>query len=371
MDNKYDLALDRAKVKLLEKNKSIFISSILFSLKQSWDKAIPAAGTDGLSLIINPDWFLTLNEEERVTLLAHESWHVCFEHMLRLGDRDHEIHNDACDHMINLMLIDSGYQMPKKGLARSCFREMSSDQIYDILIKENKPPESDAFGSDILPPNGSPEDTDAIEQKIKSIVTKAALQSEMQGEGIGHLSSDMQRRLKELRNPKINWRVALQDFMTSTSNEDYTYRRPNRRYLPDFYLPTLYSEGLGEIAICVDTSGSVSDEEFACFLSEIAYIQTNLNPSKLTVIDFDTTIKAVHDVTEDKEITDIEFNGYGGTNVTEIIDWGIKNNPAIMVVITDGGFYPYEPDINFPLIWCIVGNEGFTSNIGSIVNMEI
>ena len=82
--------IDKAKIGVMMDG-SVFLSTILFSLKQSWDETIPTATTDGLTLLINPTWFTSITEKERVGLLCHEAYHVAFNHMLRLGDKDQAI----------------------------------------------------------------------------------------------------------------------------------------------------------------------------------------------------------------------------------------------------------------------------------------
>ena len=55
--------MQKVKMKLMMQS-SVFISSVLFSLKMSWNNNIPTAGTDGKNLIINKEWFESLSTEE-------------------------------------------------------------------------------------------------------------------------------------------------------------------------------------------------------------------------------------------------------------------------------------------------------------------
>jgi len=84
--NKVEDYLRHAKIDLM--TKSVFLSTICLSLKHSFTTDIPTAATNGLSIIYNPDFFANLTAPERAGLLAHEVWHVAFNHLSRVGERD-------------------------------------------------------------------------------------------------------------------------------------------------------------------------------------------------------------------------------------------------------------------------------------------
>ena len=101
-DTKADEQLRHAKIDLM--TKSVFLSTICLSLKHRFTEEIPTAATNGLSIIYNPDFLNGLTAQERTGLLAHEVWHVAFNHLTRIGERDRMIWNKAGDYVINLML---------------------------------------------------------------------------------------------------------------------------------------------------------------------------------------------------------------------------------------------------------------------------
>ena len=115
MSNKQALqkSIDRAKIKLLMLKNSVFISTVLFSLKLKWTEDVPTAAVDGKTLFINPDFWLGLTTKTQIFVLAHESWHVAFNHMFRCkaGNYNKKKHNYAADYVINIMLKDAGYEV--------------------------------------------------------------------------------------------------------------------------------------------------------------------------------------------------------------------------------------------------------------------
>lgn len=373
-DKELTRLLDRAKIGLMGIKNSTFISTILFSLKFSWDSNIPTACTDGLSLKFNPDFFRNMSEEERIGVLAHEAWHVAFQHMLRVGDRDFGLWNQATDHVINLMLLSKGYQLPRGGLADPKFENMNSDEVYTHL-DQNKQDQSPNFQQDMAPAGGNnpgtitPEEAAKVEQKITDTILKATLQSRVNGDDPGTIPGEIERELHKLLYPKLPWNIILQRFMNDLAPLDFTWRRPNKRFMPEVYLPTLYSETIGHIAIAVDTSGSVTDEQFTDFLTEINSIKEHLQPERLTVIDFDTCIQHVHELGKEDSVHSVKFTGRGGTHIGEVLEWADTHKPLAMVIFTDGYFRKVDLDPGIPIIWIIHsdGIHSFKTDFGKVV----
>lgn len=381
-------ALDKAKITLMTKADTAFFTTVCFSLKHVWDESTPTAATDGLSLLCNPDFFMSLNKEEQVFLLLHEVGHVIFSHMTRRGARDPRVWNYAGDYVINAMLIERGFKMPEGGLYDKRFNEMSTDQVYDILIKEN--PKTEDRHMDILEGGSAgtgddkkggsgPAQSDVekaaaaadLQNKIEDILVRAAVQSRMQGDKPGTIPGSIQIFLDKLLNPKLPWQSILRKYMNNMNKVDYSWRRPNRRYFPDHHLPSLYSEALVDIAVAVDTSGSVSDKEFHRFVSEVGSIFKSHKPKKITLIQFDTSLKAINEVRSLDELKALKFTGRGGTIIKPVIDWVHENKPQLMMIFSDGGFNHYNQPVKSPLLWMIHNNHKFAAPYGKVIHYEV
>lgn len=382
-------ALDRAKIGLLQVKNSTFISTILFNLKFSWDASIPTACTNGLDLRINPDFFMPLGPEERVFLLAHEAWHVAFQHMLRLNKEKEDnfgVWNQATDHYINIMLINSGYKMIKGGLASHEYHDQqvwSSDKIFrDLMDDPNKqdPNFEPDFGTSNTgdqptDKDGNKMSQDAVQRKIEDIVVKASVQSKMAGDTPGTIPGDIEILLDALLNPKLPWNVILQNYMNSYAKEDFSWRKPNRRTLSqDIYLPSLYSESLGHIAVAVDTSCSVTDEQFQAFRTEIVNIQSQYQPETLTVCDFDTKIHHIHKLCKGEDASGINFSGRGGTNMHPVFEHYNKpeNKPKVLIMFSDMECSPITDKPEYDVIWVrLPTNYGFKPDFGQVIDFEV
>ncbi len=278
-----DEILDKAKLTLFIKSNSTFIISILFSHRFIWDEDTPTACTDSKNLRLNPTWFCKLPLNQQIGLLLHEAWHVALEHHVLGKDLDPKILNNACDHLINLMLISSGTEIPPNGLCDPKYRGWTEKEIYDDLI-QNQQSEPNDWGGDIIKPEEEDESASAaLQQHLDQVISKAATQAKMMNDA-GSIPGCMQRKLDALFNPKIPWQTVLQNFAFDKCKSEYSYRKPNRRYLAhDLYLPSLTGECLDSINLYTDSSCSVSDRDFAAYRTEMNFIIDVVKPKQITV----------------------------------------------------------------------------------------
>jgi len=361
-------ALDRIKVQMMMVE-TVFLCTEAFSLRYAWNQDIPTARVDGITMEINPVWFLTLTSRQQLGLVLHEVSHVIYQHMERGIGFEQNRHNQACDHYINLQLLSQGFELPPNGLWDKQFTDMGVMEIYNLLPPD--PPEP-GWGGDVVYMGTGDKEGDAQKQvDITNIIVKAMDQSKMSGEDPGVIPGNVRRHIQEILNPILPWETLLQKYVNGHAKEDFTWKRANRRSTnDDIRLPTLWSEKLERLVIGIDVSGSVNDKDLAKFISEIHHIKEKIKPKLVTVISFDTSITKINEVEEYDTVASIELIGGGGTVIRDVIDWGIENNPTVMVILTDGHFGAYEPNIEFPLLWTIYDNKKFTSKIGEVIHFN-
>jgi len=370
--------LDRAKIQLMMLPETMFYTTILFSLRSIWDDQIPTAGVDGSALWINPAFFQKQTEKSRIGLLVHEVLHVALNHITRRGTRDHLLFNMAGDYVINNMLDHKGYELPHGALIDHKYDGMNTEQVYKILLEEaEKNPKKyiviPGIGGDVMYPKTAAENS-AVEQGIADIVMRAAVQAKSANNGAGAIPGEILIEIDRLTNPKLPWNIIFQNYMQSFAKDEYSWRRPNKRFMPDYYLPTAFGESLCNIVAAVDCSGSVSDTDFSHFISELDTIQEIMHPEKITVIDFDTKIGMVQEISENAPIQDLKFHGRGGTEIQPVLAWAKENTPAIMIVFTDGEFFhnpTKEEDPEVPVIWLVHNNPSFTCQFGEVIHYEL
>ena len=360
-------ALNKAKIQLMSRPDTSFFTTICFSLNFLWDDSIRTACTNGSYLKFNPEFFKSLSPDERVFLLVHESCHVAYMHMDRVQNRNKDKWNIAADHVINLMLIERGFIMPagkNAGLADPAYKGMNTEKVYELLPD----PTGEDTDRDIVESDLPQEE---FERTIEDILVRASIQSKMDEDKAGTIPGDIQLFLNGLLKPKLPWHRILQKQLQAFAKNDYSFKKPNRRLFPKYYLPSLYSENLMNIAIAVDISGSVTDLEFKQIVTEVHSIFRMMKPEKISLIQFDTEIKSVNEIHNLYELMTVQFAGRGGTDIRPVIQWANDNKPQLLLIFTDGGFRHHGETTKVNTIWLIHDNQKFTASYGRVINYEM
>mgnify|MGYP002716847052 CR=1 FL=1 len=359
-------ALDKAIIGLFQKKCSSFLSVIFCGHKVIWDESIPTACTNGKELRINPDWWLSMSDDMRVTVLAHEMWHPALFHIdpARIKGRNFRIWNAACDHAINLMLKEHGYVFNISHLADERFIGMSAEQIYDILIQEQ--PEIELpFGEDFEPTDQTkPEEIAEIQQ----LVLRATVVSSMD-KSYEDLPDSLKQTIHRLLNPKLPWETLLAQFLTERSEEGYSWRVPNRRY-QHVYLPSRIGEGgLEHLVWAFDVSASVTDRQIATFLAEIHKAHDLFHPKRMTILTFDTMIRDVYEINENSKLDRLDLYGRGGTCMECIVEYAMQNKSSAMVVFSDLECYP-PTNPKIPVLFICLDNPEFSMPFGKTIHLS-
>jgi len=370
--------LSRAKTTLMSRG-HVFLTTICLNLKHIFSDEVPTAATNGEYIIYNPEYFASLTKEEKLFLLAHETWHVALNHMIRGKNKEKPaLYNKAADYVINQLLVDYGFSLPDGGLLDNKYRGWSTDQVYKDLINSNqddKHSDKDIIyiGSDINDKSEQEKEEEIKQQesKIKGILSKAKMQSQIKKEAPGKIPGEINRIIEELLNPIIPWNSVLERFMNSKSKDDYSWSKPNRKYFPQYYLPSTYSECMEEIVIAIDTSGSISNDEIKDFLSEIRYIFDTIKPKSTTILSCDYYIHEIHKLESDSKIEDLKISGGGGTRTSPVFNYCNNNPTTILVYFTD--LYVDDLPNNAPeyeVIWVVHSNPEGNVPFGEIIHYE-
>jgi predicted metal-dependent peptidase len=365
-------ALRKAKIALMDTPDSSFFASICFSMKHVWDDTVSTACTDGTTIYWGPKFFLEtlVDAAERVFVMIHETLHVAYFHPQRLqSGMCHDRANIAMDHVINLQLIERGFKAPTKFqiCADPQFKGMSWEQVYKLLPDNPGKP----LMKDVRPGSGDPIKSEQLTQEIQDILVRASIQSKMDNDKPGTIPGDIQIYLNGLLDPKLPWHRILQKYLNTFSKNDYSFRKLNRRFFPDHYMPSFYGEKLMDLTIAVDISGSVSNADFHVFVSEIASILRMMKPSKITLIQFDTAIKSIDEVHNIEELMGVKFTGRGGTEITPVLEWANKNKPQLLMMFTDGEFRFPKLQTKSAMLWLIHNNNRFTAPFGKVIHYSI
>lgn len=369
---KYHKEIDRAKLALMDRKKTTFYSSLLSMLNVRISRDIPTAATDGLQIIYNPDFIDKITRPQLLGLTLHEVEHVvnghCDYELYKAHDICPDISNIAQDHYINLRLLDMGYELPPNGYADPQYKGMSSMEIYHKLIKNGKPQCKPELRDVMLAPPGMSKEEHA--ERVMNNIIKAVIVAE-QAEDYGSIPGDLRRELQDILSPKLPWTTILQQYLTDWMASDYSMRRPNRRFMPGWYLPVMEGEGLGHLVMGCDVSGSMSMEDISEIWSEYSYIFETMSPKTAHIMTFDTRVHLDKTYDQGDFIPEFELKGGGGTDVRPLLEAIRDENPEFALIFTDGYFStPDMSDITSDIFWIIKGHPDFTAPQGHVIHFE-
>ena len=341
------------------------------------DEWCGTAATDGRHFYYNSRFIQMLRPKEIEFLFGHEVLHCVYDHFGRRGNRDPQLFNIANDFAVNADLIK--HRVGEKITTVPCLHDpkydgLSSEEIYDKLMENAQKisisdlldklidehldgdDEVNGDGDGEQEGKGRPKLSSADRQAIKDEIKEAMLAAAATVDGAGNIPAGVKRLIQELTEPKMNWRELLRMQLESTIKSDYTWMRASRRgWHMDAVMPGMKPEPMIDIAIAIDTSGSIGEKMLKDFLGEIQGIMDSFPAYKIHVISFDTDTynPAQYDSDNLDSIIDYEPAGGGGTDFTCIFDYLKREEiePTRLVVFTDG--YPFGS-------W---GDESYTDTV--------
>ena len=330
------------------------------------DEWLGTAAVDGRNLYFNTQFFNAMSNKEIEFVIAHEILHCVFDHLLRREDRDAMIFNIAADYIVNNLLVrDRIGEIPK---LVDCFQNFkyegwSSEEVYDDIFEKYDQEQLEQLGElldehidwegdgdsgegngkegkdskgENKRPSYSKDELKKIRDEIKESMINAA-----QSAGAGNTPAGVQRIIKELTEPKMNWRQLLRQQIQSTIKSDFTFTRPSRKgQMSGAILPGMSFQNTIDICVSIDMSGSIGDKQAKDFLSEVQGIMDEFQDYKIKVWCFDTQVYNEADFTSDngENIEEYEVLGGGGTDF--MVNWSYMKEhdiqPKKFIMFTDG-----------------------------------
>jgi predicted metal-dependent peptidase len=141
-----------------------FFGALLLQQQPIEAPEIPTMATDGHRVFYNPDYVMQQSPEYLRFDCAHEALHPALGHHVRRGARDPKMWNQACDYVINPMLVEAGLHIMDDALLRDDLKGLSADKAFNILKSEQPPtPDPDDSGQPQAGP-GEPGEGDGESQ---------------------------------------------------------------------------------------------------------------------------------------------------------------------------------------------------------------
>jgi len=381
-----------------------YLSTLLFNLKIVESSQLPTlAVDDGWRMYYSPDFVMEQSAEALATMVLHEALHCVNQHgpRFRALSQSRHLHvtwNFAGDvginHVLDRAQMPWGDFEPLRFTHLSKFDvnpEMGTEKIFFTIVEyyNQHPEEVDQFtdcGSIIggeardYEISRSHSDNPAIKSDQQDVIRDQVAQEILKhayAKGIGSIPGELLRWAQELLEPTIDWRRALAGaFRTSLATvlgrRDYVYTRPSRRQSAmrignhEIILPSMRKPAPPAIAIIVDTSGSIGNDEITLFLSEVdGIVKANGISQGVTIIPCDADIGEIQKLRSRGAITTLKLTGGGGTDMgVGIAAAGkLRPTPKIVIVLTDG-FTPWPTSLPKgveTLIVCLTAEESLNT----------
>lgn len=341
----------------------------------SADDWCPTAAVDGRNLYFNTQFFNAMSNKEIEFVIAHEILHCVFDHLGRREDRDPVLYNIAADYIVNNLLVRD--RIGEKPKLVDCYQDFKyegwqSEAVYDELFKQAEEngkkfleelgelldehldgegdqdgeadagETKDAKGNTVskAKPKYSKEEAKKIKDEIKEGMLQAA-----QAAGAGNTPGEVQRMIKELTEPQMNWREIISQQIQSTIKHDFTFQRPNRKgWQSGAILPGQNFDEQIDCCIALDMSGSIGNAQAKDFLGEVKGIMEQFKDYNIKIWCFDTKVYNEQEFTADggEDLVDYELFGGGGTDFDANWTYMRENDiqPKKFIMFTDG--YPWD-----------------------------
>jgi predicted metal-dependent peptidase len=358
----------------------------------------PTAATNGRDFMFNKEFINKLSVKKLEFLFAHEICHCVFDHFGRVGSRDRMLSNIAQDYAVNQILVDEriGEKITEVKICYDPkYRGLAWEEIYDILYEqaekmpmeqllkqlgdlldehikeENGAGDSDKTKDGKSKPMMSKEDAEKLKQEIKEAMIQSAAAA-----GAGKTPAGIMRMIKNMTEPKMDWRQLVQQEIQSIVRNDYSFQRVNRKSMHSgAILPGMKEATTIDVAISIDMSGSIGDEDATAFLSEIKGIMDQYEDFRINLWCFDTEIYNWKTITHDEahELEEYEPQGGGGTDFD--VNWTFMEEnqiqPKKFIMFTDG--YPcggWGDEDYCDTIFIVKGNTSAQAPFGQTVIYE-
>lgn len=340
----------------------------------------PTAMTDGRSVWINPDFFVSLTPNQQLYLLIHELAHPLLNHTSRLAAWPLDLANIAADFEINNLLDDyspssGGTLEPispgiSDAICGTSYGGLAAEIIIDDLLKKQQgqgPGKGSGKGQgkgNLLDQKSAGEfmssgktlteaERKELERQWAEIRQATADAARQAGIGSGGFS----QKLERLNKPVITFDQLLEQVMDEIIQVD-DGTRTDRRFLHnhDMVIPDDTAPATGTVVFIKDTSGSVSDREARAVMSVVEDSVERLRARRFVVLDVDTEVCGVEDLCPGERCSR-EFKGRGGTDLRAGFDWVDVHatDARILICFTDGCTpFPATPP-NYPVVWIHFG----------------
>jgi len=320
----------------------------------------------------NTEWLYSKTTNQIKEVIKHEILHLCFHHTnaaINSKDDDRYLSNIATDCAINQYLNN----LPKgcvtlEAVSKAVGKKLEAFQTSDYYYSYLKQKKDEIMASGDM---NTLDDHDAdIPGKDSEAMAKAGANAAIKkaaSKAAGNVPNVISQMLNSMAEAELPWKQILRNFiMTNVSRYTRQTKTKVNRRLP---LPAPGKKRLRTmtLGVCIDTSGSMSDESVSACLTEIKSIAKNLD--KVYVLQADTEVSKV-EILGRGDLPSFERTSSGGTAYQPAIDkcLELKCNAIIYMGDFDCADLPKDPRV--PFMWVGVGDQNPPGTFGRVLRLS-
>jgi len=352
--------IDKVNASLMA-DKDNFYGYFLFQLTREirFDISSPTAVNfkgQNYVLYFNPVIFLTLTLPQMESAIKHEILHIVSLHLIRAKECKSTYSalalNTAMDIVVNSHLdhlppFATTLERVNLNLSLNLLPfepfEYYAEKIQialDLLEEADDETAADRDQGTELEPVYDPETTHDLwddsseldEQTLKEFTEKFIAASQK-----GSIPACLESMLSALKSShsELPWNVYLKRLAGAiAANQKKTITRRNRRQPERLDLRGQLRGHTAKIVVALDTSGSISDEEFTQAIKEVLSIVKVYN-REITIIECDSEIRRVYTVKSARDIK-ARLADRGGTRFSPVFEYANTRKANLLVYFTDG-----------------------------------
>lgn len=377
-----EAAFIRARIWLLTHRP--FYAYLVMKLRLQWMDEVPGglSCTDGEALYIAPAAFTKLTKGQQITTLVHEVSHCAWGHLWRMGSREPQRWNMACDISIDNMLRADQFErgpweqsreryLHSIGLSVEQFGTDPAETVYEKLPPE--PPQCGCGGQSGCfkqPQPGQGDDAasrSAKEAEWRANVVAAGLQA---GNEKGAWSEMVKAAM-----PRPPFHLKLFEYLNRGLGGDSDWASLNRRCMwRGMYLPTETRTVMGRVAWVTDTSGSMSSAQLErAFGYFRGFRDQHPCVADLLCVDYDVQSHRTYEEWEPLP-EKFEAKGRGGTSFNAPFELLREKRiePRVLIYATDAYGTCSVAKPSYPVLWLVIGgDQGWKPPFGEVVHVSV
>jgi len=359
--------LTKAKSQLTSKHP--YFGMLASRLKHEENSAIDYFASNGKRFIYNPSYIETLDIDELFFILTNCVMHHILAHNQRKLNRKGVLWQLATDYAINNMLAKNKLKIPKGANYNKEYKDMYSEEIYEILKVEFAEQNGTSSYDDIKNLENFIKEQDGDSSIFKNINNPDDEKTQEEWDYAASLAKEvtlknsstplgLERFAKKIKANDIDWKFELYNAINRHMRNNYAFMPPNKKHIyRGVALPSLTSDTLSLI-VAIDTSGSIREDILGAFIGEFKSIMQNFPAVSIELLIADAKVHSHHTFMGGEEM-DFPLKGGGGTDYRPTFEYIDANIPmsSMLLYFTDGeGIFPRIPPA-YEVIWALSQNK--------------